>query len=242
MEKDGMIYIPEGEFVMGSDEVDTEGMAKEFGDRKGVFYEDEKPVRKINLKAYYIDKYEVTMKAYKAFVDAVSYPPPSEWNGNNYPKGGENYPVLHISRFNANDYCKWAGKRLPSEEEWEKAARGPNGNRYSYGNDFDASKANLSGTQPSEVGSYETDKSYYGVYDMAGNMSEWVDAWYEPYPGSNHKHKDFGKTSRVLRGGAFLGGHYMMSRVDSRAAYRSYFRPDGYAVDTGFRCARDVEK
>lgn len=237
-----MVYIPVGEFIMGSDgDIVTEGFAKEFGVKKGGFYEDAKPARKVFLKAFYIDKYEVTNKQYKTFIIATGNPPPPTWTGG-VPKGKEEHPVINVTWFNAHAYCVWAKKRLPTEEEWEKAARGPDGNIYTWGNEYKEGEANLDNkdvTMP--VGSYKTDKSYYGVYDMGGNVTEWVDAWYEPYPGSKAQNNDFGKKFRVLRGdsGGSMG-HYNLGKIFARTSFRQYNDPNEAAEDGGFRCAKSA--
>lgn len=239
---EGMVYIPSGEFIMGSEDIDTEGLAKEFGERRGRFYEDERPVRKISLGGFYIDKYEVTNKQYKAFVDATGYPPPQTWEGGKYTDGQDDHPVNNVTWFDANTYCTWAGKRLLIEEEWEKAARGPYGNKYTWGNEYDENKANLNKGATAPVGSYETDKSYYGVYDMGGNVMEWIDAWYEPYPGSKAENKDFGKQYRILRGGSgSVAGHYSLGKLYARTSFRHYYLPDGAGNDGGIRCAKSFE-
>ena len=200
---EGMVYIPSGEFIMGSEDVDTEGLAKEFGERKVRYYEDEKPMRKIFLKGFYIDKYEVTNMEYKAFIAATGYPPPPTW---------------------------------------EKAARGPNGNKYPWGNEYDEKNANLNKGTTVPVGSYKIDKSYYGVYDMGGNVMEWVDDWYKPYPGNKTENKDFGETSRILRGGSgSVLGHYIIGKVYARSSFRHYYLPGGAGDDGGIRCAKSAE-
>ncbi len=238
-----MVYIPFGEFIMGSEDMDTEGFAKEFGVKKEGFYEDAKPQRRVLLKAFYIDQYEVTHRQYKAFIVATGTPPPPEWTGGQYPKGKDDHPVTEVTWFDAHAYCSWAGKRLPTEEEWEKAARGPDGNIYTWGNEYKEGKANLDHQEVTmPVGSYKTDKSYYGVYDMGGNVTEWVDAWYEPYPGSKASNNDFGRKYRVLRGdsgGAM--GHYNLGKIFARASFRQYNDPYGAAEDGGFRCAKSAE-
>ena len=239
---EGMVYIPSGEFIMGSADVDTEGLGKEFGERKGRYYEDEKPVRKIFLKGFYINKYEVTNMEYKTFVTAAGYPPPPTWVNVMYPNSEANHPVTNVTWFDAYNYCAWAGKRLPTEEEWEKAARGPNGNKYPWGDEYDEKKANLTKGATTAVGSFETDKSYYGVYDMGGNIMEWVDAWYKPYPGSKAENKDFGETSRVLRGDAgSVLGHYSLSKIYARSSSRHYGHTDEAGDDAGIRCAESVK-
>ena len=239
---EGMVYIPSGEFIMGSEDVDTEGFGKEFGLRRGKLYEDERPMRKITLKGYYIDKYEVTNMEYKAFISATLIPPPPAWKNGMYPSGQAKYPVTNVTWFDAHGYCSWAGKRLPTEEEWEKAARGPDGNKYPWGNEYDEKKGNLKGGTAAPAGSYESDKSYYGVYDMGGNVIEWVDAYYEPYPGNKLENKDFGKKSKVLRGGSgFTLGHYILNKIFARSSFRYHDIPNGGGNDTGFRCATDVK-
>ena len=237
---EGMVYIPPGEFIMGSEEEDTQGLGKEFGLRSGRFYDDEKPMRKVYLKGFYIDKYEVTNEDYKRFIDATGHPPPKGWKGRNYPPNKAKHPVTGVTWYDADAYCKWAGKRLPTEAEWEKAARGPNGWKYPWGNEYDDKKANLTTGATAPVGSYPEDKSYYGVYDMGGNVMEWVDSWYEPYPGNKAKIKDYGKKFKVLRGGWGSGlGHYIIGRIFARAASRHYYLPGGAGSDAGFRCAKD---
>lgn len=240
-EVEGMVFIPEGKFMMGSDEVDADALGREFGIRAGSFYEDERPMREVTLKAYYIDRYEVTGESYKKFVDGTGYKAPKNWTDGTYPSGKDKHPVSHVTWFDADAYCKWTGGRLPTEAEWEKAAHGPDGYAYPWGNEYDESKANLRGGKTMEVGSIETDKSGYGVYDMAGNVMEWVDDWYMPYPGSTAKNKDFGQKTKVLRGASgSTSGHYNIGIVFARAASRQKYLPTGADKDGGFRCARDA--
>lgn len=233
-----MAYIPAGEFIIGSNDKDIFSLAKEFGYREK-FFENEKPSRKIFLKGFFIDIFEVTNKDYKNFITKTGNPLPPDWANNTYRDGQGLHPVKNVSWFDANSYCKWAGKKLPTEEEWEKAARGPNGNIYPWGNEYDEGKDNLATGETVPVGSSES-KSYYGVYDMGGNLKEWTSSWYKPYPGSTFQSKDFGIKYKVIRGTAGnIVGHYNLPKIFSRSSYRSFFFLNGIAEDIGFRCGKD---
>jgi len=240
-----MALIPAGTFTMGTNDMDANQKAIEFGIIKP-WFEDEHPAHPVQLPAYYIDQYEVTNANYQKFVLATGYRSPPYWSGTQYPSGMDPYPVVMVSWENAQAYCRWAGKRLPTEAEWEKAAR-PDQRLYPWGNNFDPNRANVGGTRGglTPAGSYETGQSPYGVYDLIGNVWEWTNDWYKPYPGNTFEEKNFGEKYKVLRGSSWATvGHYppeitrLIVAHNSRATFRLYFDPKGVLNDIGFRCAK----
>jgi formylglycine-generating enzyme required for sulfatase activity len=199
------------------------------------------------LDDFFIDKYEVTNVMYKACVEDNKCEPPkdtSSWTRTGYFDNSnyDNYPVIYVTWSMAKTYCEWRQARLPSEAEWEKAARGTDQRIYPWGAEIDATFANygesVGDTTP--VGSYEKGKSYYGVYDMAGNVWEWVadwysDSYYQNAPSSNPLGPDSGEL-RVLRGGS-----KDMKPALVRTTARGSYDPNGIASDFGFRCAKDAD-
>jgi formylglycine-generating enzyme required for sulfatase activity len=216
---DGMIslYVPEGEFTMGA--VRNE-------------------IHQVDSPAFWIDQTEVTNAMYAKCVDAGKCDPPSV---NNHFSNSiyANHPVVTVDWNMANDYCSWADRRLPTEAEWEKAARGTDGRTYPWGEGIDCDKANYYGCKndTTPVGSYESGKSPYGAYDMAGNVREWVSSLYEPYPyDANDGREDLSSSGdRVLRGGSWS---YSDPNVDSADRYG--FVPSNSYDFIGFRCARSL--
>ncbi|MFV2057469.1 MAG: formylglycine-generating enzyme family protein [Thiohalomonadales bacterium] len=151
-------------------------------------------------------------------------------------------PVNYVSWFDAYGFCQWRGKRLPNEVEWERVARGLEGREFPWGNEWKPGMSHTgeeeweSGAAP--VGSYNTDKTAEGVMDLAGNLSEWTNDWYQAYPGSDYKTADFGEKFKVARGAGWSGatGHYAL-KLFQRGAYRNNLDPEKTYDDVGFRCA-----
>jgi len=228
-----MVLIPAGEFLMGTDER----------------LPDEGPAHKVTLPAYYIDKYEVTNLQYRKFNEATRRRSPAHWRNRTYPRGKADHPVTNVSWYDARDYCQWAGKRLPSEAEWEKAARGSDGRTYPWGNEFDIARANTplrwsaigreGDTTP--VGAFEGGVSPYGVYDMSGNVWEWTASWYLPYPGNTRASESYGKRYRVLKGGSWFDCSFYRCGISAPVFNRAFFSPKTRNDSFGFRCARDAE-
>ncbi|MBI5886670.1 MAG: SUMF1/EgtB/PvdO family nonheme iron enzyme [Deltaproteobacteria bacterium] len=234
-----MVEVSKGEFQMGSNDVDKEAKALQYGSTKP-WYENERPMRTVRLDGFYIDKTEVTFARYKEFLDATGRKPPAQWPGGVYPEQYSDHPVVYVTWFDADEYCKWKGRHLPTEAEWEKAARGTDGRQFPWGNEFDIKKVNtageFSGTTP--AGMFPEGKSPYGALDMAGNAQEWTADWYKPYPDNTFKDDDYGEKFKTVRGGGWGGmGHYTL-QVYVRTSFRNAAPPNGVFNDVGFRCAQ----
>ena len=237
-----MILIPEGKFIMGTSDEEEQLVTRQLGGGEMVehprWFKSEKPQQEVHLDAFYIDEFEVTNADYQKFIDATGYPAPRHWANRKYPEGEDNLPVVYVNWKDANAYCRWAGKRLPIEAEWEKAARGTDARIWPWGNEFDITKCNVEsweGSGPKPVGSYSQCVSPYGVYDMAGNVWEWTDSWYDAYPGSTFTAKEFGQKYRVLRGGSWY--YYdSLNPIGARTPSRDIGTEDHLAYIVGFRC------
>jgi formylglycine-generating enzyme required for sulfatase activity len=233
--KDGMtlLYVPAGNFLMGSTNQDT------------LASYDEKPQHSVYLDAFWIDQTDVTNKMYAACVSAAGCTSPSNRSSYTHPSyygnsAFDNYPVIYVSWNDATAYCKWAGRQLPSEAQWEKAARGTDGRIYPWGNQAPSKDLlNYNGIvgDTTAVGSYPNGASPYGALDMAGNVWQWVNDWYsdtyyQSSPASNPLGPNSGQV-RVLRGGTWLYGNGSI-----RSALRVRLNPSNSCSGSGFRCAR----
>lgn len=227
-----MVHIPAGKYKRGSNHR----------------LPDEGPEYLADVKAFYIDKYEVTNLQYKQFIDGTKRKSPAHFRNRTYPEGKVDHPVVFVSWDDAKAYCEWAGKRLPTDIEWEKAARGTDGRDYPWGDDFDVNKVNspvrwsslkMEGdTLP--VGSFEGGKSPYGLYDMSGNVWEWTDSWYTQYPGNTWPSENYGELYKTLKGGSWWDCSYYQCGVSAPVFNRSYFKPNVKNSSFGFRCAKDA--
>ena len=239
-----MVLVPAGIFLMGSEE--GEG--------------DEAPMREVYLDDFYIDRYEVTNAEYVAFLNAIGghvnrcgghdcadikdEDPESHIIYNYRTKryeteaGYASHPVVKVSWYGAKAYCEHYGKRLPTEAEWEKAARGVDSRAYPWGDEANADRANVDNRvgDTTPVGSYPAGASPYGALDMAGNVWEWVADWYRPYPGTEWRSPFYGQKYKVVRGGSW--NH---PPRDARCTCRHIAHPARRLRVVGFRCVMPLE-
>ena len=241
-----MVFIPAGEFIMGSTDQQISDALSLCKPCQPSSFDNEKPQHTIYLNSYWINKFEVTNAEYKKCVDSGNCSLPIEnksYTRNSYFGNAQydDYPVIYVSWNDANTYCEWAGKRLPTEAEWEKAARGIDGRIYPWGNTFDSSKLNSGGvvSDTTKVGSYPAGASPYGVMDLAGNVWEWVADWFENnYYNISPRNNPTGSSSgdlKVTRGGSWLDGPDFV-----RVALRGTWTSAPIKEIQGFRCAKDA--
>ena len=222
-----VVEIPGGSFVLGSDK----------------FEPNEAPPQEMDLPTFLIDRFETTNAEFAQFVEATGYVTEVEQGGakknwrSYYTEGKDNHPVVKVSYRDSETYCQWIGKRLPTEFEWEKAARGPDGFVYPWGDSMDSTRVNgkesgLRGT--AAVGSFSSGASPYGVEDMAGNVWEWTSSPFIGYPGSTYEDPFYSPDLRVTRGGGWFDDPKQL-----RASNRSAASVETANDDLGFRCAAD---
>ncbi len=232
--KDGMtlIFVPEGNFIMG-------------GNDKS----EQKPIHTVYLDSFWIDQTEVTNKQYAACVSDRGCSIPANISSStraNYYGNSEfdNFPVIYVNWHQAKAYCLWAGRDLPTEAQWEKAARGTDGRLYPWGDDIDKSRYNMYGDDTNTVGNYEMGKSKYGVYDMAGNVQEWVkDIFQWDYYTTLGENTSNPQGPSMVPAGDFevrglRGGSWADSEFTVRSAHRYQMWPDNSHFTIGFRCAQ----
>ena len=223
-----MALIPAGEFTMGSDKGD----------------DDEQPIHRVFLDSYYLDKFEVTNGQFAKFVEAIHSEPPWGFADQETPVVHADRPVRWVNWMDAIGYCLWAGKRLPTEAEWEKAARGTDSRVYPWGNDPPTPAHAVFGLKEggetvSPIGNRDHGKSPYDVHDLAGNLYEWVTDWYDDtfytkMPAVNPRGPAEG-TAKVQRGGSYINTPYRL-----RSSFRTKGDPTEHEPNVGFRCAQDV--
>jgi serine/threonine protein kinase len=219
----GMAYVPGGVFTMGSNDGD----------------EYERPAHRVSVRPFYMDKYEVTCEGYARFLQGANYPRlPAGWRGRSCPPGASRLPVAGVTWDDASAYARWAGKRLPTEEEWELAARGTEGLRYPWGDEWRTGMANADSDGAANKGVAEVGKyggeSPSGLLDMAGNIWEWTASPFTVYPGGQSRQPPAGDY-RVVRGGSWDS-----SKKFATTTYRGYWPRDTAKPTIGFRCAKDA--
>ena len=228
--KDGapMVLVPAGEFTMGSEQGD----------------DDEQPLHRVVLDSFYLDTFEVTNGRFAKFVAAIQSEPPWGFADQETPVVHAERPVRWVNWLEATGYCLWAGKRLPTEAEWEKAARGTDGRTYPWGNDPPTAAHAVFGLKEGDetvlpIGTRDLGSSPYGVHDLAGNLYEWVTDWYDDAfyttpPTRNPRGPGEG-AMKGQRGGSYINSPYRL-----RSAFRTKGDPTEHDPHVGFRCAQDA--
>lgn len=235
--KHDMVLIPAGEFTMGTSQQEARRLAEQYDVHPTLFL-TETPQRKVRVEAFAIDRCPVTNAQYKRFIDAAGYHPPYNWNGREFPEGTAEHPVTCIGWRDADAYARWAGLRLPTEAEWEMAARGTDGRVYPWGNDWSDQATRTDDpkqprTQPltTPVGAFPAGASPFGVLDVCSNVAEWTSTPSQP-PDAKNKWEWY-----VVKGaGAPIREHY-----NYRCAARNFSaHTSRWHAWLGFRCAGDA--
>lgn len=217
-----MVLVPAGPFIMGTNLGGAE----------------ETPPHQVELPAYYIDAEEVTTEQYSRYIAATGAAAPADWTNGNPPAGRKTLPITNITWSDAMRYAVWAGKRLPTEAEWEKAARGTDGRLFPWGDIDDPARRNLDSEKLRPVGQFPTGASPYGCLDMSGNAWEWTADWFEGYPGTSARSPHFGQQYKVIRGG---GAVYLYGVPNTgTCSQRARLVPYGAHDFVGFRCVKDL--
>lgn len=227
-----MIVIPAGPFIKGTHSRQP----------------DEGPEHTVNTPSYFIDKYEVSNLQYAKFNNETKRKSPSHFRNRIYPAGKADHPVVYVTWFDADAYCSWAGKRLPTDTEWEKAARGTDARIFPWGNQFAIEKANtparwetiglFGDTTP--VGAFLDGLSAFGLYDTSGNAWEWTASWYEAYPGNTVVSESYGQRYKTLKGGSWFDCSFYKCGISAPTFNRAFFAPNTKNDSFGFRCAKDA--
>jgi formylglycine-generating enzyme required for sulfatase activity len=219
-----MMPVPSGTFLMGSNDGE----------------ENERPAHRVTVKAFYVDAFETTRQEYHQFIDATKHRAPPGWANGKYPAGTARLPATGVDWYDADSYCKWTNKRLPTEEEWELAARGFDGRKYPWGNDWNPGSANA---EKASQGLTDVDifkgASPYGAVGMIGNAWEWTANKLKPYPGGRIPPQELGDGRVDLR--VIRGGSWQSDSTSATTTYRWGWPASGgndYS-NTGFRCVRD---
>ena len=255
-----MVYVPAGEFEMGSTDSDVDAalaLCNQYcGNRQRDALDDEQPVHVVSLGAFWIDRTEVTNEQFRECVElgVCEAPPSCGWGKPTFGDSSKSgHPVVCVDWHNATAYCEWAGARLPTEAEWEYAARGPRALAFPWGSQFDGSRLNYCDVrctydvkderyddgfpQTAPVGSYPTGASWCGAVDMAGNVWEWGQDWYDwryyrVSPSTNPEGPSSGEV-RIVRGGSWFNVPLVV-----RSARRDWKAPNDTRLNLGIRCAR----
>ncbi|MFC1604866.1 SUMF1/EgtB/PvdO family nonheme iron enzyme [Planctomycetota bacterium] len=247
-----MVFVPCMTHIVGTTESKLQKLLADYPGIWEKYFLAECPAHERTSGCFYIDKYQVTNIQYLKFVLQTGYTSQSTEFLAHLPQdvriGGvpiqheiANHPVTYITFEDAQKYAEWAGKQLPTEIEWELAARGLDAREYPWGNKWEPGRCNSeevasNGTVP--VGTYELGKSVYGCYDMSGNAWDWTASWYDAYPGAKKEYyneQDMGRHNMVLRGGS-----YAWSNFDQRCAFRALKEPDKALPDISFRCVKHL--